>query len=29
MRHADAGYDLAVAHARKMGMILPSLGIGR
>jgi urocanate hydratase len=29
MRHADAGYDLAVAHARKMGMVLPSLGIGR
>jgi urocanate hydratase len=28
MRHADAGYDLAVAHARKMGMKLPSLGIG-
>jgi len=29
MRHADAGYDIAVAHARKMGLILPSLGMGR
>jgi urocanate hydratase len=28
MRHADAGYDIAVAHARKMGLKLPSLGIG-
>jgi urocanate hydratase len=28
MRHADAGYDLAAAHARKMGLKLPTLGIG-
>ncbi|MFN6954809.1 MAG: urocanate hydratase, partial [Acetobacteraceae bacterium] len=28
MRHADAGYDIAIAHARKMGLKLPSLGIG-
>jgi urocanate hydratase len=28
MRHADAGYDLAVSHARRMGLKLPSLGIG-
>jgi urocanate hydratase len=28
MRHADAGYRLAVAHAERMGMQLPSLGIG-
>ncbi|MDW8397414.1 MAG: urocanate hydratase [Acetobacteraceae bacterium] len=28
MRHADAGYEIAIAHARKMGLKLPSLGIG-
>ena len=28
MRHADAGYDTAIEHARRMGMKLPSLGIG-
>jgi len=28
MRHADAGYDLAVSHARRMGLKLPSLGLG-
>jgi urocanate hydratase len=26
MRHADAGYESAVEHARKMGLDLPSLG---
>ncbi|MGE0007625.1 MAG: urocanate hydratase [Parvibaculaceae bacterium] len=28
MRHADAGYDIAVAYAREQGLKLPSLGIG-
>ncbi|MBP0464048.1 urocanate hydratase [Roseomonas sp. PWR1] len=28
MRHADAGYDIAIDHAKRMGMKLPSLGIG-
>ncbi|MBR0648886.1 urocanate hydratase [Roseomonas terrae] len=28
MRHADAGYDIAIEHARRMGMKLPALGIG-
>ncbi|MBW6399404.1 urocanate hydratase [Roseomonas sp. HJA6] len=28
MRHADAGYDIAIEHAKKMGMKLPALGIG-
>jgi urocanate hydratase len=28
MRHADAGYEIALAHARRMGLKLPSLGIG-
>jgi urocanate hydratase len=28
MRHADAGYDRAAAHARRMGLKLPSLGGG-
>jgi urocanate hydratase len=28
MRHADAGYDIAVACAREKGLKLPSLGIG-
>lgn len=26
MRHADAGYESAIEHARKMGLDLPSLG---
>jgi urocanate hydratase len=28
MRHADAGYDIAIEHAKRMGMKLPALGIG-
>ncbi len=28
MRHADAGYDLAIEHARRTGLKLPALGIG-
>ncbi|WP_191085184.1 urocanate hydratase [Roseococcus microcysteis] len=28
MRHADAGYELAIEHARRTGLKLPSLGIG-
>ncbi len=28
MRHADAGYDIAIEHARRTGLKLPSLGIG-
>ncbi|MEO3473653.1 urocanate hydratase [Roseomonas sp. CAU 1739] len=28
MRHADAGYDIAIDHAKRMGMKLPALGIG-
>jgi urocanate hydratase len=26
MRHADAGYDIAIASAREHGLDLPSLG---
>ena len=25
MRHADAGYDIAIEHAKKMGLKLPML----
>ncbi|HET8727685.1 MAG TPA: urocanate hydratase [Alphaproteobacteria bacterium] len=28
MRHADAGYDIAIACAREQGLKLPALGIG-
>ena len=28
MRHADAGYDIAIDCARDKGLKLPSLGIG-
>jgi urocanate hydratase len=28
MRHADAGYDIAIDCAREQGLKLPSLGIG-
>ncbi len=28
MRHADAGYELAIEHARRTGLKLPALGIG-
>jgi urocanate hydratase len=28
MRHADAGYDIAIDCAREKGLKLPSLGIG-
>jgi len=28
MRHADAGYEIAISCAREQGLKLPSLGIG-